>query len=308
MPLGAARTEALALELEVNARAHPSLKPLASAENLRFNLVNCRNRLSCGLAGLLLPESAFLNDWEMQFDNLSAAGAKLAKSAVVLLGEKTGFQLSSDQFALPSEPQTFPAGETSSLSVTLNRTAMAPDHYTGSLYLMLEDVKNRLTIPVDMHVRIGPLFPLVAILAGIILGRLVKYMQEHGGPQAEKLTEVNRVELLLRHAPDADRKILMPQLTAVRRKVYQYALDTVTTELNTIKARLETLGRLRDMEIDLQDKKGEPDAQTALQKITEARQRMADGQDVSDLVTTLQRGNAYRSQKYSLYGFPWRTV
>ncbi len=107
LPLGAVRAEALALDLEVIARAHPSFKPLASAENLRFNLVNCRNRLSCGLAGLLLPESAFLNDWKLQFDNPSAA-AKLAKSAVVLLGEKTGIQLSRDQFALPSAPQVFP--------------------------------------------------------------------------------------------------------------------------------------------------------------------------------------------------------
>ncbi len=185
---------------------------------------------------------------------------------------------------------------------------MASDHYTGSLYLMLEDVKDRLTIPVDMHVRIGPLFPLVAILAGIILGRLVKYMQERGGPQAEKFTEVNRVELLLRHAPDADRKILMPQLAAVRRKVYQYALDTVTTELYTIKARLETLGRLRDMEIDLQDKKREPDAQTALQKITEARQRVADGQDVSDLVADIKQTLEVLNQGLIAKGIPGTEV
>lgn len=304
LPAGAARAEALALDLEVIARSRPSLKPLASAEKLRLDLVNCQSRLSCGLAGLLLPESAFLNHWDLQFDNPAGAEARLIKSAVVVLGEKTRFQLSSDQLTVPADPQNFPAHEIGSLPVTLHRTAMAPDHYLGFLYLMLEGAKDRLTIPLDMNVRTGPLWPLVAILAGIILGRLVKYMQERGGPQAAKLAEVNRLDLMLAQAPDEDRNILGPQLAAVRKKVYQHALDTVTAELKTIEARLETLGKLRDMDHDLSDEAPSTEKDTALQQIAEARRRVAVGQDVSDLIVGIKQALEELKQGLTAKGLP----
>lgn len=289
LPSGAARAEALVIDLQVIARVRPSLKPLASAEKLEVDLVNCQTSLSCGLADLVLPESAFLNIWNLQFENPKAVETKLVKSAVVVLGEKTRFQLSSDELALSQDTQIFPAREVSTLPVMLNRTAMPPDHYTGTLYLMLEGANDMLTIPVDINIRTGPLWPLVAILAGIILGRLVKYMQERGGPQADRLVEVNRVELRLRSAPDEDRKILEPQLAAVRRKVYQYNFDTVTAELNAIEGRLETLSKLREMENDLQDETESEEKATALKKIAEVRRRVANEQHVSDLVAEIKQ-------------------
>jgi hypothetical protein len=277
---------------------------LASAESLRLDVVNCGNRLSCGLAALLLPKSAFLDQWEMQFDNPSAAEAKLIQSALVVLGEKTRFQLSSDQLTLPANPQRFPAQEIGSLPVTLKRATMAPDHYVGSVYLTLEGAQDRLNIPVDMNVRTGPLWPLVAILAGIILGRLVKYMQERGGPQAAKLAEVNRLEMTLNQAHDEDGAILGPQVAAVRSKVYRYELDTVTEDLKTIEARLETLAQLRDMEHDLSDEAASPDKATALRQIAEAREQVAGGRDPTDLVAEIKQALEQLKQGLIAKGLP----
>jgi hypothetical protein len=304
LPSEQVRAEALIIALEVIARARPSLKPLSSAETLRLNLVNCQHRLSCALAGLVLPESAFLNSWEMQFDNTSAAAGKLVKSAVVALGDKSGFQLSSGQLALPSEMQTFAAREISSLPVTLNRTAMPPDHYTGAVYLMFEGARDMLAVPVDLNVRAGPLGALVAILAGIILGRLVKYMHERGGPQAAKLTELNRIALLLSNAPEEDRRTLEPQLAAVRAKVYRHDLDSVTAELDAIIGRLETLKRLRDMQADLEDTKDEPEARAALSTIDEARRRIRYGQDASELIAEVKSALERLKQGLVAKGIP----
>jgi hypothetical protein len=287
LPVGRLRSESLVIDFEVIAHARPTLKSLRSAAKLELNLVNCKG-FSCQLAGFLLPESAFLDRWDLQFDNPTTAAVKISYNASGILGEKTRYPLTGDQLALPEKPDALPPRAISAVPLTIKRTTLPPDHYTGALYLMPEGAKEQLEIPVDLNVRTGPLGALIAILAGIILGRLFKYMQERGKPQAEKLTEVNRVELVLRSAHAEDSRLLEPQLAEVRQQVYREDLATVTERLKAIEARLTTLAELRQIEQWLKGKEQHPKVKEVLDNLSIARKRLAAKQDVSEVLAQVR--------------------
>jgi hypothetical protein len=113
---------------------------------------------------------------------------------VLLKGEQTGYQLSSKQIKVPNIPQTLKADQIVKLPLSWETNKIPPDRYTGAVYLSLEGGKERLIIPVNLTMRIAPLMPLFILFLGIICGRLTKYMQEKGIPQAEILGKVKELE------------------------------------------------------------------------------------------------------------------
>lgn len=278
---GQPRSEALVVDLTVVATARPTLTPLPGAAQLQLRLVNCARGLDCALARGLLPASAFLESWQLQFDNTGLADATIADAEVALLGERTEYQLGASALTLPDDGPTLPAGEISDVPLTLHRSEMPPDHYTGAIYLALAEGDGRLTIPVDLNVRVGPFWPLVALAIGIVIGRLFRYMQERGEPQVDALQKVNEVEILLQDLHPDDRELLLPMLNKVRQSVYQEELETVEARLAAIKDRLSALEKLRAMGSALEDKEQHPKAQEALAKIELARQRLARQEDAA---------------------------
>jgi hypothetical protein len=62
--------------------------------------------------------------------------------------------------------------------LTVDRTAMYPDHYIGAVHLTMEGGLERLTVPVDLSVRAGPIWVIPALLTGIVLGQVVRVVEE----------------------------------------------------------------------------------------------------------------------------------
>lgn len=287
---GQPQEEALVLPLTVVALTESALTPLPGTNPVRLRLVRCAGGLDCGLAGCLLPESAFVDGRSLHFDNPSQGPVTITGAEVVVLGEQTDYQLSEVAFELPELPLTLPAEPVISIPLALTRNVMPPDHYTGSIYLTLEGAEEPVNVLVDMSVRSGPLAPLLLLLLGIVLGRLFKYMQERGGPQAEKLQEVNRLDARVQSLHSDDQKILKPMLEGVRRLVYREDLSAVEGKLGVIEARLEILEELRQIkEQDLEE--DHPKREEALQKIEQARGSVRHGQDAraQELLGELQR-------------------
>lgn len=276
---GRPRNEALKINLTVVAKARPVLNPQPGTETLQLRLVNCGQKLNCSLAHLLLPASAFLDKWNLQFENAVQADVTVLDTEVVVLGEQTGYQLAETELTLPQDQQKLLAGQMGALPLTLKRPAIPPDHYTGNIYLTLEGRDERLAIPVDLSVRKGPFWPLVALLFGIIVGRLFKYMQERGGPQAEALEAVNEMAVQISKVDPDDQKILSPMVDAVRQLVYQEKLENIQVQLDAIDKRLKVLQTLRDIEASLQGKKQDSEAQKAIGKITKAREHIKQKED-----------------------------
>jgi hypothetical protein len=275
---GQAITETVPVSLKVTALAKPALTALPGSEQLKLRLVNCQG-FDCDLARLFLPTSAFLNQYELQFDNPTQSDVTIIDTNVVGRGEFAGYPLTLSRMGLPATPYVLPAGKTGSITVTLSRDLIPPDHYTGAIYLTLQGRPERLTFPIDLNMRAGPFWAIVLLLIGIVLGRLFKYMQERGQPQSDALKKVYALEGQIRQAPAEDRKILLPMIGRVRQQVYREKLDSAVSQLTVIEKRLEALQSLRTIEESLKGKEQHPTVQEAMKKIASARTMITNEQD-----------------------------
>ncbi|MEH2253154.1 hypothetical protein [Nostoc sp.] len=260
----------------------PNLVPLKGTEQVRLQLVNCGGWLDCALARLLLPASAYIDQRELRFDNSTQVPVTILNTAVVVEGDFTGYQLNNQAISLSQDIKTLPANQIISIPLILRRSAIPPDQYSGAVYLTLQNRSDRLSLPINLNARSGPLFPLIVLLFGVVLGRLFKYMQERGEPQAKALEEVYRLEADIANAKleDRDKQLLARMVTEVRTLVVRERLDVIPTQVQTIRDRLETLVKLQALE----DKFNEPsvfpaDEDEYIRKIKQARLRITEGKD-----------------------------
>ncbi|MDF5723994.1 MAG: hypothetical protein PUP91_26725 [Rhizonema sp. PD37] len=233
-------------------KARPKLIPTKGNEQVHLKLTQCNPLLDCWVAGLFLPKSAFLQSWDLAFDNSVDAPVKVTGAEVLLKGEQTDYQLTSNQIKVSNIPQSLKANQVVRLPLTWERFQIPPDRYTGAVYLTLEGAKERLIIPLDLSMRIAPLMPLLVLLMGIVLGRLIKYMQEKGIPQAETLRKVKELEQKVSQTDAEDRNILIPMVGKAKQLVQQMKLEAATAEVEKITARLDCLQKLRTLEQNLE--------------------------------------------------------
>lgn len=251
-------------------RSQPSLIPLKGTDQIQLQLVNCNWILDCALANLFLPASTRINKLQLQFDNPAPVPAQILNTATVVQGNFTRYQLTTT-FSVPQGAQTLAANDIVSLPLTLNRFAMPPDQYTGAIYLTLENQTNRLTLPVTLNVRSGPLLPLLILLVGVILGRLFKYMQEKGGPQADARKKVYQLEAALKNAHPDDQMLLESMVKKARDLVYQQQLEAAKTQIAVVQSRLDVLTQLRTIETNSQAK-GDATPNEVFKQIDQARE------------------------------------
>ncbi len=291
---GQKRSEAMVIPLTVMAKAKPALVPVKGGEQLQRKLVQSSWGLNYALAQLLLPASAVQDQWQLKLDNPVDAPVSLTSTEVVLEGQQTGYQITQVEVEPPPSPATLPANQIISLPLKWKREQIPPDRYTGWVYLTLDGREERLAIPIELNMRIGPLVPLLVLLVGIALGRLLKYMQEKGIPQSDALRKVNELEQEIAEADPEDQKILTLMVKEVRKSVYQMDLETVTAKVEAITDRLNCLKRLRTMEQKLEPKKQHPKVggeNGILQKIGEARSLIglsSDGKGLEQAKTLLE--------------------
>lgn len=228
----------------------PTLLPLEGTKQIQVNLVNCGFWLDCTLARIILPASTYVNHRELQFDNPTPTAVSVLNTAIVAQGDLTGYQLNNSAIAVSQVSKPLPANQIVSMRLVLNRSAMPPDQYNGSVYLFLGERGNRLTLPINLNVRSGPLLPLLVLFIGVILGRLFKYIEERGGPQADVLKEVNRLEQDINDAglKEEDHKILNGMSAEVKKLVFREKLEAAKVKIEAIRYRLEVLTKLQSIE------------------------------------------------------------
>ncbi|GAP96273.1 hypothetical protein NIES2104_28080 [Leptolyngbya sp. NIES-2104] len=271
--------------LPIQPDARNALVPMRKTEQIRLQLVNCAGWLDCELARLLLPASATIDQRQLQFDNPTTSTINVLNTAVILDGDITGYQLSEKAIAVAQGNQSFPATQISSLPLTLNRAAMPPDQYVGAVYFTLNS-RGRLSFPIDLSVRTGPLLPLVVLFFGIILGRLFKYMEERGEPQAKAKGEVYRLQNDIRRArlDKQEEDSLLGMTNGVQTLVNREQLEAASPVLQAIRDRLEMLIRLEALENEFNQQQSiSQDVQDkTASKIHEVRWLTAQGQADQD--------------------------
>ncbi|MBD2512511.1 hypothetical protein H6G91_35805 [Nostoc muscorum FACHB-395] len=286
------RSEALVIPLTIKAKARPALVPVKDSEQVQLQLVRCS--WDCGLAHLLLPASAFQNQRLIYLDNPNQATISLTSAEVILQGKQTNYQITKTEVEPPPSRQTLAANTIISLPVKWERSQIPPDRYTGAVYLTMEGREGRLSIPVDLSMRIGPAMPILVLLVGIVLGRLFKYMQEKGILQSDALAKVYEVENMIAQVDQQDQEILSPMVNKVRNSVSQMDLETVNADLVKIKERLNCLTSLRKIEQQLEGMEQDPDVggeNGLLAKIGKARNllKLENDEQAKELLQQIQQ-------------------
>lgn len=281
------------IKVTLRAEVRPTLALLTESDRVQANIVHCN--IDCWLARFLLPASG-QNSYELRFEKPVAAPLAIIDKTLSVRGEQTRFQLADKHLVLTlptptaSPAEQSPAGQPRqsstdrryiSVPVTLNYADVPADHYTGTILMSVAGQAASVKVPVDINVRVGPLWPLLFLVGGVLLGKLAKYMQETGNPKADVLVSVNRIEFRLEAAHEDDRAIIAPMIAQARQMINEDQLEQATPLIKSIDARLATLNELREIEGRLAGKEQHPTVQGILVNIRQARERIRQGQDVA---------------------------
>jgi hypothetical protein len=162
---------------------------------VQLNLVNCGGKVGCLLASPILNAGLFVDEFELTFDKpVHADSVKVGDPTVTVRGENTGYPLTT-QLEL-EDTATFDAEGMNSLTLTIDRSSIPPDHYTGTIALTMEGAIERLRLPVDLNVRTGPTWVILCLLAGLLLGQAQRFVAETGQGAAADGTR-NTLELIV---------------------------------------------------------------------------------------------------------------
>lgn len=197
---GQNRDDALSIPLRVVAKAQPQITPEPGTSPVQLSLVNCKDWtrdkwIGCGLASVILNDGRFQDEYELEFDNPVHADVRVEDTNVSVRGDNTGIQLN-DQLKL-KDTATFDANRISSLLLSIDRSRIAPDHYTGTIALTMEGATERLRLPVDLNVRTGPTWVIAYLILGLLLGQAQRLLAETGQGAAQNEGGARRVKELI---------------------------------------------------------------------------------------------------------------
>ena len=276
---GQQQKDAVVVDLTVMASVRPALSMITENDRLQANLVNCTN---CPLARLLLSRAAFQNEMQLGFEKPVGAPLAINNSAIAVKGEQNKFQLNDQhlKISLDKLAQSQPGQKYLPVPVTIAKDDLPADHYVGSIYLSVPGQTNELKVPVDFNVRIAPLWALLILLVGIILGRLFKFMQDKGNAIADALESINRLEFRLQNVNPEDADIIRPMLGEARELVNEDKVTEAGAAVNAISSRLAALNELRQIQARLAGKQ-DPALAPILTKISQAREHLRFKQDES---------------------------
>jgi hypothetical protein len=242
--------QSLDVPVTVVANERPALS-LPAGGQLKVDVTRCGGGLSCWLAGWLIPDGGQDGSTSVLVTNSGKADDTISAAQVFATGSVGGHTL-----AAPLKwSGLVNAQSTKALPLLIKRRQLPPDHYTGSAFVTVKDGNGFLTIPVDVSVRSGPLWAIVALLLGIVVGRLAVHMQSKGNQQTKLLWQLHalRAQVERRLSDPDDRACLADSLNKVAASIYAFQqLDGVPSALQQIGAAVDTLARAHEVDLQLQ--------------------------------------------------------
>ena len=133
------------------------------------------------------------------------------------------------------------------------------------------------------------------------MGRLFKYMQEKGNPQADARKKVYQLEADLKHAHPDDQTLLEGMVKKARDLVYRQQLEAANTQVTVVESRLGVLTQLRSLETSFKEK-GEETPDKVIEQIDQAREDIRLENDgaakaiLEQMIETLQQMPARRGE------------
>lgn len=199
------------------------------------------------LAHLFLPASEREQSEIVEVTNSGGLTTATAKPDLVLVGAASGKRLKPDAFTVSiAAPQGKNArGQVLSLPITLTLDKIPPDQYSGSLFFTVRGIGAPQSVPVTLSMRSEPFLPLLIILAGILLGRLIRFAEGDGARQSALLGRLDRVE---RTVDPNDLVYILDALRAARQDVYDMQFTAAEPKVSALEERAGVL-----LDLDLLD-------------------------------------------------------
>ena len=260
--------------LTLTATTVPKLA-LVGSQSIAWSVVHCTNRLSCALVDALLPASM-----RHDYRTLTVEDQHNATTSIdtqLLTTTANGSALSA---SVKSErPHN---GNRYLLTATFDRNQLAPGAYPAIVEVKPRGRDEVLTVPVILDVRVGPFAALIAIVAGVVIGRLSQVLatplfQFQSGLLGRVYQIRNEAE---RVVDPALRTLLLERVTNVIDRIeLASAVDTaITTDVEAIAA--VTLTSLRfDRLVNIVEQMSDPTKRDEMRKrANDIRQLILTGQ------------------------------
>ena len=270
--------------IEVTAEGVPKLTQRKGSEALKIQRFDCT--WDCWIARWIQP-SAFFSTYPLMFDNASLEEFSMT-TAVNAIGDVTHSSL--EKVLTVQSPVQVPVEPVFTLPIKFSNSNLLPDHYTGDVQLKMATETPPLKIPIEVNVRKGPFWPFITLLAGILFGRLLKYMKDKGTPQSDLLLNLYHLESRIKVSSPDDWPLLQPMLESVKALIYEMQLDKAKKEMTDIENRETHLNTLRRLESMLQPRASEAGVSSILSDIRKTRDFIKNKQDqqASALVAQIQ--------------------
>ena len=254
------------VRIDVKIEAQPLLKSVLP--NVTLQVVNCRGALDCGLATWLLPKSSVRDHWAIPLENGTGTDAIVSQGVVVMRGEKTGMVAQSREMSIAA-PQVITGSLAGSLDLEIARAELPADRYQGSIRLKVDGVEEPLMITSTVEVRNGPLLAILAIIFGIVIGRLVRNRQTPLAQKQGKLfPRLKEIGTTLDAIKDEEmQKYFAAEIESARAKIANSTEDEATTSkfIEEIDTKIVVLLKLEKYEAWLTDEtKSKPEQALAL--------------------------------------------
>lgn len=265
--------QSIDVPVTVIANERPALAAPAGSQ-LKLDVTRCGGEFSCWIAGWLVPDGGQDASTSVLVTNSGKADDAVIAAQVFATGSVGGHTL-----AAPLDwKSVVAAGTTKALPLTVQRRQLPPDHYSGSAFVTVKDSTGLLTIPVDVSVRSGPLWAILALLLGIVVGRLAVHMQSKGNQQTTYLWQLNalRAQAERRLADHDDRAALAARINAALAAIYAFEFDGLPAVLTAIGTAIDTLAHMEDVDRQLLAETDPPPQ--AAQLMTSVRDAIRAGQ------------------------------
>lgn len=216
---------------------------LVGTQPIVWTVVHCSNRVTCLVVDKLLPSSMRSDHKSLVVEDQRSATTSIDAQLLTTTANGTEAQASVAAQQDPKESR----GNRYRATATFKRDDLVPGVYPAVVELKPHDRGDALSQPVTLDVRVGPFVSLLAIIAGVIVGRLSQMLATPLFQfQSNLLSRVYQIKGEAEAVADASLKaVILERLkNAIDRiQLASAAEGTITTDVEAIAA--QTIASLR---------------------------------------------------------------
>ena len=236
-------------EVQLHLLPKPNLTILPAASTFQF--VRCRYAWTCKLFAKFASTSLVDKSKSITIVNQTRSPIQITSLSLAVRGERSGAVLGDADWKPDKQELSLGEGKSATISLTLPDRDIPSDKYQGSLRLIVDHLDDPLTPSILLNVRDGPVLPLVTIIVGIAISRLI---QLANSPRLQTQTKLLQYFYVLQYASasitDPDMQRYLAQKFSDARQSIELASEMdveASQKLDSIRQAIELWSNLQGL-------------------------------------------------------------